>query len=99
MLIITIAIFFTMAIIVRSYKFIDNNRIDVKDIIKAGLMASVAIFCIILRETYFALPEGSMVSMEYLTYRSYLIWGFLAFMAYIVRLLIYTSVYIYRSRG
>ena len=30
MLIITIAIFFTMAIIVRSYKFIDNNRIDVK---------------------------------------------------------------------
>ena len=99
MLLITIAIFFAMAIIIRSYKYIDDNRVLKRDVIKAGSFASIAIVCIILRGTYFALPEETMVSNEYLTYRSFLIWGFMAFMAYIVRFVIYSAVYLYRSRG
>lgn len=97
MLIITIAIFFSMAVIVKSYGYIDGHTVLINDIVKAAIPASIAIICITLRETYFALPEGSMVSAQYIEYRGYLLWGFLIFMAYIIRFFIYSMVFVYRN--
>ncbi len=98
MLIILIAIFFALAIIVRSYTTIDAGEVSAKDVIKALIPAAIAIICLSLRVSYFALPEGGMVSSEYLTYRSILLWVFLALMGYVVRATIYGSVFLYRRK-
>jgi len=97
MLIIIIAIFFTLAVIVNSYRHVDGGEICVSDLIKAALPAFIAIGCLLLRTGYFALPEEALVSTEYLTSRKFLLWGFLAFMGYIVRMVIYGSVFAYRN--
>ncbi len=95
-----IAIFFGLAVIVRSYQYIDEHSINETDLLKAFFFAAISVICIILHETYFALPEGSMVSQEYVNYRNYLLWGFVFFMAYILRFMIYSVVYFYqRSSG
>ena len=98
-MLIIIAIFFALAVIVRSYIYVDNNEIMGKDIFKAAIPSVVALGCIIYRETYFALPEETTVSMQFIYYRQYLLWGFIALMAYIVRFMIYGSVYCYRRRS
>lgn len=98
MLIITIAIFFSMAVIVKSYSYVDSQKIYINDIVKAAIPALIAVICMVLRGTYFSLPEEGMVTGQYLEYRGYLLWGFLAFMAYIIRFFIYSVVYIYRNR-
>lgn len=97
-MLIFIAIFFALSVLVRSYQYIDHNKISEIDLIKALIFASIALICIILHETYFALPTGATVSQQYLNYRGYLLWGFLAFMAYILRFMIYLAVYFYRRR-
>lgn len=97
MLIITLVLFFSFAVVVRSYKHIDHNEVSNSDLVKAIIPALIAVICLTLRGTYFALPEQGMVSMEYLNYRKILLWGFLAFMGYIMRALIYSCVYIYRK--
>lgn len=98
MLIIVIAIFFTLSIIIKSYKRIDGGEVRSGDVIKAFIPAAIAVSCLLLRTTYFALPEEGMVSSEYLNYRKILLWGFLALMGYIFRVVIYGSVYAYRKR-
>ena len=99
MLLITLVIFFSFAVVVRSYKHIDNHEVSKSDLLKAIIPAAIAIICLTLRGTYFALPEEGMVSLEYLNYRKIFLWGFLAFMGYILRALIYSCVYAYRKRN
>ena len=99
MLIIVVAIFFTLTVIVNSYKHIDAGDITTSDLVKAIVPAMIAIICLSLRVGYFALPDEGMVSPEYLNYRNILLWGFLGLMGYIVRAAIYSSVYVYRTRS
>lgn len=98
-MLIIIAIFFALTVIVRSYTHVDNKEIKLADIMKAAMLASVALVCLITRETYFALPDEGTVTLQYIYYRQYLLWGFIALMAYIVRLVIYLSVYHYRRHS
>ena len=97
MLIIIIAIFMTLFVIINSYKHIDNAVINKGDLVKAAVPAAIAFGCLMLREGYFALPDEGMVSIEYLNYRRILLWGFILFMGYIVRLGIFSAVYLYRN--
>ena len=97
-MIIIIAIFFALAIIVKSYIHIDGHEIKKSDIIKAAIPAFVALSCLIFRGTYLALPEETTVSTQFLYYRQYLLWIFLALMAYIIRFMIYGAVYLYRRK-
>lgn len=99
MLIIIIAIFFALSLLVRSYRHIDNNDVSKSDLVKSLIPAMVGLACLFLRESYFALPEGAMASVEYLNYRKILLWGFLLCMGYILRSAIYGSVFFYRSRN
>ncbi|MBL4601148.1 MAG: hypothetical protein JKY84_00230 [Emcibacteraceae bacterium] len=99
MFIIVVAIFFTLTVIVNSYKHIDAGEITTPDLVKAVAPAVIAIICLSLRVGYFALPDEGMVSAEYLNYRNMLLWGFLGLMGYIVRAAIYGSVYAYRTRN
>ena len=99
MILIVIAIFFALGVIVNSYKRIDHGDVVRVDIIKALIPALIAIICLSLRVSYFALPEEAMVSIEYLNYRKFLLWVFVALMGYIVRLAIYGSVYYYRKKA
>ena len=96
MLIIVIAIFFTLVIIINSYKRIDGGEVSSGDVIKAFIPAVIAVACLLLRSSYFALPEVGMVSSEYLNYRKILLWVFLALMGYVFRAVIYGSVFAYR---
>lgn len=98
MFLIFVFIFFTLSIVIRSYKHVDHQEIILNDIIKAAVPAFIGIACLILRTTYFALPEEGMVSLEYLSYRRYLLWIFVALMGYVVRTLIYGSVFLYRRK-
>ncbi|MCP5382958.1 MAG: hypothetical protein H6912_11400 [Kordiimonadaceae bacterium] len=98
MLIIVIAIFITLIVIINSYKKIDNSVIKKQDIVKTALPAIVALGCLMLRASYFALPDEGMVSLEYLNYRKFLLWGFILLMGYFVRLGIFGVVYIFRDR-
>lgn len=98
MFFILVSIFITLSVIINSYKLIDNNDVAEKDVIKATLFAALSLICLALRASYFALPEEGMVTNEYLAYRKYLLWGFLFFMGYIVRSIIYGSVYFYRRK-
>ncbi len=98
MTIIVIAILFMLVIVIRSYSYIDNNSVETKDVVKALVPAFIGIVCLGTRATYFALPEGAMVSAEYIMYRNILMAVFLAMMGYVVRAGIYSSVYIYRSK-
>lgn len=99
MTLIVIAIFFALAVIVRSYKHIDHGEVSRSDLIKALIPAVIAIICLSLRISYFALPDEAMVSQEYLNYRKYLLLVFLILMGYILRAAIYSSVYFYRKRA
>lgn len=94
-----IAIFFTLAVVTKSYTAIDQGDIVAKDLIKPILFGLVAVSCLLLRESYFALPDEGGVSTEYLNYRKYLLWVFLALMGYIMRALIFVSVYFYRKKN
>lgn len=94
-MLIFIVIFIALGVIVRTYQYVDKNEINKIDLFKALFFAAISLICIILHETYFALPDGAMVSQEYINYRYYLLWGFLIFMAYIVRFTIYCAVYFY----
>ena len=98
-MLIFIVIFFALAVIVKSYTYVDANEILPKDIYKAAIPAVIALTCLILRETYFVLPEETTVSMQYIYYRQYLLWGFMALMAYVFRFVLYGSVYYYRRRS
>jgi uncharacterized BrkB/YihY/UPF0761 family membrane protein len=98
MLIIIIAIFITLSIIIKSYKRIDDAKVTSSEVIKAALIATIAISFLLLRTFYFALPEEGMVTNEYLNYRKVLLWGFIALMGYVFRAIIYSLVYFYRSR-
>ena len=95
-MLIIIAIFIALAIIVKSYIHIDNREIKNSDLIKAAIPAFIALACFIFRETYLALPDETTVSTQFLYYRKYLLWIFLALMAYIVRFMIYGVVFLYR---
>lgn len=97
-MLIFVVIFFALAVIVKSYTYVDANEILPKDIFKSAILAIIALTCFILRETYFALPEETTISMQYLYYRQYLLWGFMALMAYVFRFALYGSVYFYRRR-
>jgi len=99
MLIIVIAIFVSLAIVINSYKHIDGGDVSCSDVFKALIPALIAIFCLVLRSTYFALPEEAMVSTEYLNYRKLLLWVFLGLMGYVIRVGIYGSVFFYRMRS
>ena len=99
MFLIFVFIFFTLSIIIKSYKHIDNQEVLLPDIIKAAIPAIIGIICLVTRMTYFALPEEGMISLEYLSYRRYLIWIFVALMGYIVRTLIFGSVFLYRRKN
>lgn len=99
MTIIIFAIFFTLAIIIRSYTHIDNNDVTDKDLIKAFIPALIGLISLTLRATYFALPEEAMVSAEYLNYRNILMVIFLVMMGYIIRAGIYGCVFLYRRRS
>jgi len=68
-------------------------------VIKASGFAIIALVCLSLRTWYFALPDQGMVSGEYLGYRKYLLWGFLFFMGYIARAIIYGSVFVFRKKN
>ncbi len=98
MIIITVILFFSFAVVVRSYMRVDSGDISRSDLIKATIFALISISCITLRETYFALPEGALVSAEYLNYRKILLLGFFIFMGYILRAIIYWCFYFYRKR-
>lgn len=98
MFIIVIAIFFTLSIIINSYKRIDTGEVSSRDVVKASIPAAIAIICLLLRTSYFALPDEGMVSSEYLNYRKILLWSFLGLMGYIFRSVIYGSVFAYRKR-
>jgi hypothetical protein len=98
MIIIVIAIFFGLGVIVNSYKHIDHGEVSSSDLIKALIPALIAISCLSLKVSYFALPEQAMVSTEYLNYRKVLLWVFLALMGYIMRAAIYSLVYFYRKK-
>lgn len=99
MTLIIVAIIFTLAVIVRSYNHIDHGDVNKSDLIKALVPALIAIICISLRVSYFALPDEAMVSTEYLNYRKYLLLVFLVLMGYILRAAIYGSVYFYRKKA
>ncbi|MBT6328684.1 MAG: hypothetical protein HOJ34_02780 [Kordiimonadaceae bacterium] len=99
MIIIVIAIFFTLGVIVNSYKHIDQGEVSRSVLMKALIPAAIAVICLSLRVSYFALPEEAMVSTEYLNYRKALLGVFLALMGYILRSAIYGSVYIYRKKA
>lgn len=98
MLIIIFSIFFALSILVRSYTHIDNHDVSKSDLIKASIPALLALLCLTLRESYFALPEGAMAGVEYLNYRKILLWVFLLCMGYLLRAVIYGSVFLYRGR-
>lgn len=98
MLIIVIAIFVSLIITINSYKLIDSGDVSRQDVLKALFPALIALSCLLLRSTYFALPEETMVSTEYLNYRKLLLWGVLGLMGYVIRAGIYGSVYFYRQR-
>lgn len=98
MTIIVIAILFMLVVVIRSYSYIDNNSVETIDVIKALIPAVIGLVCLGVRATYFALPEGAMVSSEYIMYRNILMGVFLAMMGYVVRAGIYSSVYIYRNK-
>lgn len=97
MTIIILSILFMLVIIIRSYKYIDNNTVTSNDLIKAIVPAVIGIFCLTFRATYFALPDGGMVSSEYVMYRNILMAIFLAMMGYVIRAGIYGAVFIYRK--
>ncbi|MEZ5758101.1 MAG: hypothetical protein R3D86_07765 [Emcibacteraceae bacterium] len=99
MLIIVIAIFITLIVIINSYKKIDNSVIKEQDIMKTAIPAIIALGCVMLRASYFALPDEGMVSQEYLNYRKFLLWAFILLMGYIIRFGIFSVVYIFRDRA
>ena len=99
MFLILIAIIIMLVIVVKSYTYIDNNDVTEKDLIKALIPALIAVVSLGLRETYFAMPEGGMVSGEYLMYRNILMGIFVVTMGYVVRISIYSCVYFYRKKG
>ncbi|MCC3862269.1 hypothetical protein [Pseudemcibacter aquimaris] len=99
MLLVFIAIFISLSVIIKTYKRIDNDVITQRDVLIACGFAAISIFCLTLRVTYFALPDEGMVSIEYLNYRRYLIWGFLLFMGYILRAIVFGTVYLYRRKN
>ena len=99
MFLIFVFIFFTLSVMIKSYKHIDNEEVTLNDIIKAAIPAFIAICCLVARMTYFALPEEGTVSLEFLSYRRYLIWVFTALMGYIIRVIIYGSVFLYRKKN
>ncbi|MDG1709006.1 MAG: hypothetical protein P8H03_09605 [Emcibacteraceae bacterium] len=92
-----VSIIVSLVVIIKSYKHIDNADVLQKDVIKASAFAIFALVCLGLRVWYFALPDEGMVSGEYLGYRKYLLWGFLFFMGYIARAIIYGSVFLFRK--
>ncbi len=96
MFLIFIAIIIMLVVVVKSYTYVDHNDVTEKDLVKALIPALVAIVSLSLRETYFALPEGAMVSGEYLMYRNILMGIFVVTMGYVIRVAIYGSVYFYR---
>lgn len=98
MFLVFVFIFFTLSVVIKSYQHVDHQKVILNDIIKAAIPAFIAIICLVARMTYFALPEEGMVSLEYLSYRRYLLWIFIALMGYIIRTLIYGSVFIYRRK-
>lgn len=98
MFLVFVFIFFTLSIVIKSYKHVDHKEVLLNDIIKASIPAFIAIICLVARMTYFALPEEGMVSLEYLSYRRYLLWIFIALMGYVIRTLIYGSVFLYRRK-
>ncbi|MDG1437856.1 MAG: hypothetical protein P8P98_02695 [Emcibacteraceae bacterium] len=93
-----VSIFVTLAVIINSYKHIDNADVVQKDVMKACAFAVFSLACLSLRIWYFALPDQGMVTVEYLGYRKYLLWGFLFFMGYIARAIIYGSVFLFRKK-
>lgn len=99
MFLIFVFIFFTLSIIIKSYKHIDHKEVLYADVVKAAIPALIGMSCLIIRMTYFALPEEGMVSLEYLSYRRSLLWVFLALMGYIVRAIIFGSVFLYRRKS
>ncbi len=98
MFLILIAIIIMLVVIVKSYTYVDNNEITEKDLVKALIPSLIAVVSLMLRETYFAMPEGGMVSGEYLMYRHILLGIFVVTMGYVVRVSIYGCVYFYRKK-
>lgn len=99
MFLIFVFIFFTLSVVIKSYKHVDHQEVLLNDIIKAAIPAFIAIACLVARMTYFALPEEGLVSLEYLSYRRYLLWVFIALMGYIIRTIIFGSVFLYRRKN
>lgn len=99
MLLIFVFIFFTLSVIIKSYKHIDNQEVLMADVRKAAIPAFIGICCLVARMTYFALPDEGMVSLEYLSYRRFLLWIFLALMGYVVRTFIFGTVFLYRRKN
>lgn len=99
MFLIFVFIFFTLSVVIKTYKHVDHQEVLLNDIMKAAIPAFISIICLVARMTYFALPEEGMVSLEYLSYRRYLLWIFVALMGYIIRTLIFGSVFLYRRKN
>lgn len=99
MFLLLIALAITISVVIKTYQRIDNGEITSRDVLIASAFAVISIVCLTLRVTYFALPEQGTVSLEYLTYRRYLIWGFMLFMGYILRAIVFGSVFLYRRKN